>query len=524
MAATPLALAILGVAPVNRARDTDAVEREQLTQGRSPYAPPTRSFRRAASNYNSFQTICTPCQDDPPPYATAIRHKPEADLLPGQNATSTDDFLPRYSCTVHAEGRMLLHVESINPLHGIAEGEWREIYMVLRGTFLSLYRVKDGRPGRLLRSYTLQHAEIGLATDTQYQLLIPQTRLAHLIPAAARQKAFRKDPGKFKAVQQHMLRLRVETDQILLADACEARIFDLINVISAGIDIAPALDERSFPRQQTVPRRRRRRPRVDGDLNDPLLLAEQARILREMYPDFAEHSTSTHDNEQVVNLPTTVESGHMPAQEEDELDLAVMREEHNNATNGNTPPRPNISRQTTSSSVDYFSDTMLYDTSPANFNPSGKWEPPHPQSASQTLRYTRRCMPVLNAEAVRASDILICHGKRVKINWRMELMEEWELKPPSYKSHDFKPRATGLARLKSTSSQSPSYTGSGPRENENGPVLDNAGGDRIERADALSNLELAKSHTRDSRPHVGTKTPETMPTGGPDMPGVVFCF
>lgn len=523
MAVTPLVFAILGVPPANRARSNDIMEREQLTPGQPANAAPGRSCRRTTSNYNSFQTVCTPCQDDPPPYSAAIRHKPGLDYnSSGQETTSTHDILPTYSCAVNAEGRFLLQVESINPLHGVAEGEWREIYVVLRGTLLCLYRVKDARPGKLLRSYTLQHAEIGLATDTQYQVLIPQTRLAHLIPTAAREKAFQKDPGKYKAVRQHIMRLRVETDQILLADASESRIFNLINAISAGIDIAPALDERSLPRQNTVPRRRRRRQWLDGDLNDPILLAQQARILREMYPTFAEHPTAAHDNDAAVHGSTAAESESTPAREEDELDLAAMREDSHAATNGDTPNRPTISRQTTSSSLNHFSDTMLYDTSPENFNSSGKWEPPHLQSASQALRYTRRCMPVLNADAVRASDILICHGKRVKINWRMELMEEWELKPPSYKSHDFKPRATGLARSKSTSSQSPSSAGSGPRET--GSMLGNSGEDRIERADALSNLELAKSHTRDSLPNMETKTPETTQAGRTDIHGVAFCF
>ena len=84
-----------------------------------------------------------------------------------------------------------------------------------------------------------------------------------------------------------------------------------------------------------------------------------------------------------------------------------------------------------------YSAEMMHETSPENFNAAGKWKPPHTRTEHQVQRYVKRCMPTLPAEAVRASDVLICNGKRFKINWRMELLEGWELQPPSYRSHGF---------------------------------------------------------------------------------------
>ncbi|TKA68056.1 hypothetical protein B0A55_07463 [Friedmanniomyces simplex] len=276
MALSPFALSILGMDTASRRRcpedDTETPAPDTLR------TVPGRTSRRATSHYNFFQTLCSSAQDSPPAYAIAAKHKAPAARPRGE----AREILPNYTCSVSAEARLLLQLESVNPLHGVSESEWREVFVSLRGTLFSIHRVKDGGAGKLLRSYTLQHAEVGLAADSQHQILIPQTRLAHLIPVSARRKAWQKDSSLFRPVTQSILRLRIETDQMLLADSDEDRIYDLIRAISAGIDISCAIDERSIPRQCTVPRRRRRQRPTSDNLNDPALLAEQERILREM--------------------------------------------------------------------------------------------------------------------------------------------------------------------------------------------------------------------------------------------------
>jgi hypothetical protein len=503
---------------------------------------PVRPSRRATSHYSYFLAGTQPASDSPPSYAIATRHRyPQT-----RNPDEGREVLPKYSSTVDAEARLLLQLESINPLHGVSESEWREVYVVLRGTLLSIFRVKDGGAGKLLRSYTLQHAEVGLAADSQHTVLIPQTRLAHLIPTSARRKAWQKDPDLFKPVKQTILRLRIETDQILLADHSEDRIHDLIYAISAGIDISYSIDERNVPRQCTVPRRRRRqRIAITGDLNDPALLAEQERILRDMYPAFAEQQLAASRpalhrsvTQETTNLPMPT-----PAREEDDLDFAIMREDFAAPTApaptqpSEAPVRPAVSRMTTASSVaSTLSQDMIYATSPNNFSEAGKWQPPHPRTAAQIQRYARRCMPILLAESVRASDILICHGRRVKVNWRMEMLEDWELSPPSYKAHHFKAPASdveavgaGLQRTRSQTSQSPSATNSSPQSSRS--VLDRI--DQIEPIDtSLANLELAKTPTNTEksspvRSTVASNLPDAKTQdrqSASEIHGVVFCF
>ncbi|KAK0305429.1 hypothetical protein LTR91_003794 [Friedmanniomyces endolithicus] len=545
MAFSPFALSILGMDAENRRR---LPEDDMAPMQDTSRTAPVRHSRRATSHYNFFQTLCSAAQDSPPAYALAIKHQAPAARQRGE----AREKLPGYSCSVSAEARLLLQLESVNPLHGVSESDWREVFVTLRGTLFSIYRVKDGGAGRLLRSYTLQHAEVGLAVDSQHQVLVPQTRLAHFIPVYARRKAWQKDPSLFKPVTQHILRLRIETDQILLADADEDRLHDFIHAISAGIDISCAIDERSIPRQCTVPRRRRRQRPTSDNLNNPILLAEQERILREMYPAFAEHTpTQQQQIQRTLTYMQVNESAPTPSREEDDLDFAIIREDFATPTaiaptqTTGTAPRPGMSRQTTASSLtSTFSSDMMYATSPANFTPSGKWQPPHPRTATQINRYARRCMPVLLAEAVRASDVLICNGKRVKINWRMEMLEEWALSPPSYKSHAVKVTTkvptehveVALRRTGSQTSQTPSSaTNSSPVSLSPGSVVDE-GGDRIEAVEgSLGGLELVKVVTGVEKesprhsaavqfPHLEeTKTVEER-VSGTQVHGVVFCF
>jgi hypothetical protein len=329
---------------------------------------------------------------------------------------------------------------------------------------LVLHRArKDGSAGKSLRTYTLQHAEVGLASDTQYSILVPQSRLAHFLPAAAWRKAWRTDPSLFKSVEQSLLRLRVEADQILLAHAEEETVHGLVHALSAAIDISMDLDERSIPRQCTVPRRRNRQSRtseaVAGILENPAILAQQERILRELYPQLAGQASET-DRPPVVRPEGTAVRPTSATHEDEEIDLSAMHEESTvesgsvpaTADEADSPPaaldpsasrRPSVFRQTTTSTIDStFSVETIHASPSTNFGADGKWRPPHNRSPAQIERYIKRCMPVLPADAPRASDVLVHAGRRVKINWKTGALDDWALLPPSYRSHRFDPIAT----------------------------------------------------------------------------------
>ena len=498
---THLAVSILGMQSTISTSHTSQVE---VVETPEP-SPLPRATRRAQSHYNAFQTVCTSATDNPPSYASAIRHRS------AQRRYHDDDrgVLPKYTCTVLAEAKLLLNLESVNPLHTATEGEWREMYVVVRGTMLNLYRVKDDGPGRFVRSYTLQHAEVGLATDASHTVLVPQSRLAHFIPSAARHRAWKKDPHLFRPERQTILRLRVETDQFLLADSNEERIWRIINAISAGIDIAPSLDERSVPKQCTVPRRRRRpRPQFNGDITDQTVIAEQERILQQMYPTFAEPAEGLAVDPSAPVPVMNNEPLASPSREEDEIDFSAIREDDNSSSTDNnilTPSPTNSSTSTSTSST--FTSTMLYASPLTNFTSDGKWRPPHTRTAAQIQRYTRRCMPLMAADSVRASDVLICEGKRVKINWRLEMLEDWSLQPPAYHGHDWKggdkrSAKSRLVRSESSASGISVSRGGGTPASESREDVDTV--DEIGPVGpGLAELNLSKTRTEEKAPSFG---------------------
>lgn len=523
----------------------------------------TRISRRAQSYFNAFQTTCQPAKDDPPNYATATRQKP----VTRRGIDEGREALPKYSCTVSAGAVMLVNMESVSPLHSVSQSEWRDVYVEVKGTMLNFHRVKDGKPCRLLRSYTLQNAEIGLAPDACHTVLAPNSKLAHLIPSAARQKAFKKDPQLFRAEEQFIMRLRIETDQLLLAHKSEDKILEMVHEIGAGIDLAPAIDERNVSKQCTVPRRRRRanHAQASNDISSATAVAEQERILQQMYPSFAQDAGESNSST-ATSPPTTTETQSTPLstpiREDEELDLSAIREDFNEnhtltptttATSISHAVRPTYSRTTTASSTS--SSTQTYETAPTNFGPEGKWQPPHMRTAAQIRRYVRRCAPLLTSDAVRASDVVICNGKRMRINWREERLEKWSLQPPTYKAHDFAKEqqkkqddaaaaASALAASMDTAlnlnSNEPitantpsslfSETSSSSTHDDITPIEEHHNG--------ILNLDLVKTSSAGSaeKKNIAAAAPEAPPTSrqktremqrensAVDTHGVVFCF
>lgn len=362
---------------------------------------------------------------------------------------------------------MHMHVEKLSPFQFSAKEDWRTVYVVLRGTLLNIHKVKTSSmaggsvpgAGKLLRSYTLQHGEVGLAADTSYYVLAPLTKLAHFIPAVARRKAYEKDPNMFKPVRQCVLRLRLETDQIILAERSEQQLFSWIHKISAGIDIAPEIDERAIPKQCTVPRRRRRqRVPIADALTDRRIIEEQEQIMRRLYPAFAEITPATTDVQQPAAQHTVDYAASAPEaqsltvnqtsmeQDGEDIDLAALAEDSSNESQA-IISRPATSRQaSTSTAASALFSSSPYRTNPADLDLQGKWAPFHPGTIASQWRYVRRCVPVLLYDSPRASNIIYYNGTRLHINSRMDMLEEWALAPPTYDAHNFPTTSSSLQR------------------------------------------------------------------------------
>lgn len=220
--------------------------------------------------------------------------------------------LPDYSCTITAECPLDMKLERTSPFDAVLEPQWVRVYVVLRGTLLRIHTLKpagllakaprslsaaDGA-GRLLRTYTMQYAEVGLASDHPKVEMIPRSPITQLLPATTLARLRETEPHLFELTRQYVIRIRVETEQILLRFKTSEERHNWIHYLCAAVDIAPPLDDRTEPRFHTIPRRRRPRPTVGIDENnapDAAAIAEQENILRTHYPNLAGGDRNAQD-------------------------------------------------------------------------------------------------------------------------------------------------------------------------------------------------------------------------------------
>ncbi|KAK7538499.1 uncharacterized protein J3D65DRAFT_543393, partial [Phyllosticta citribraziliensis] len=408
--------------------------------------------------HNTFHTHSLPQDPNqtPPTYASSLQN-PES--------SRPSDHLPPYSCAIEFQGPLAFKKEVTNifELPCSKQANWIDVYVVLRGTMLSIYRLKHqffGKrshkpsPGRLLKNYSLQHAEIGLALDFKKTDLTPRSPLAKLIPPAARQSLYETDPHLFWPIREHVIRLRLETEQFLLCSRDQGDMLDWVEQICTAVDISQPLDVRSEPRYRSIPRRGRRQRQLDGsnggtttttttttrprseniDVSARRLLAEQERIIRTMYPNLALEAVE----EERAAIPPAREAA---SEEMDPSDLLLP-----------SAPQVTLARSeteiTASSEQPTFADgvtdvTSVTGTSRPSFEElrpdvSAKLATPDP-SPSSLLRYRKRCAPVLMCNSPRASDVVFHGGRRLRINAKRQTVSYYSELPPHYSAHHFTP-------------------------------------------------------------------------------------
>lgn len=435
------------------------------TTSSSDRIPPTYGY------HNTFHTHATPVVDAPPPnYAIANSSETLRRLQRIALAESTPTPLPTYTCSVELSGILGVKPELSSPFQIASNREWNDNYIVLTGTVLSVHRVKAPGllsksklpgPGRVLKKYSMQHAEVGLAADFKKSPLIPKSPFAHLVPASARQKLYETDPHLFEPVREHVIRLRLETEQFLLCASSQEQMLDWIENLCAAIDISSPLEDRSEPRYKSLPRRSRRQRVLDNaHINQNLdnlsnietgrrIIAEQERIFRQLYPHLAGDASAapTHDttannntNEHHTTAITPSPTGDPETDDLDPDDARIPSARRTPSRDGESDDRPS-----SSTTLDSSDDP--------------KTRPPHRHSNSQALRYRRRCAPVLLACSPRVSDVVYTGGRRMRINVKSHVLVEYTSHPPRYDAHNFpkrSSRSTATAVSVSSKAQSPS--------------------------------------------------------------------
>lgn len=281
--------------------------------------PPPQEFSRVTGYHNAFAADEEE-QEEPTDLERVESDAQASTLLPSARPQSVvildaksnlphpnegREKLPGYTCTITAGCPVDMKLERVSPFDAVSEPQWVRVYVVLRGTLLRVHTVRpagllakapktlgsaDG-PGRLLRTYTMQYAEVGLASDHPKVEMIPRSPITQLLPASTLSRLRETEPHLFELTRQYVIRLRVETEQILLRFKTSEERHNWIHYLCAAVDIAPPLDDRTEPRFHTIPRRRRPRPVPEADESSPsdnaAAIAEQEMILRTHYPNLA---------------------------------------------------------------------------------------------------------------------------------------------------------------------------------------------------------------------------------------------
>jgi hypothetical protein len=442
-----------------RNRTSHILGSQQPAAAATTAAPPTYGY------HNTYHTHAQLPLGTPPSYARAndpqtLRHLEEKARTEAETEISTT-LPPAYTCTVQMSGVLGVKQELSSPFQLSATREWYDAFVVLQGTQLSLYRVKNPgllsknrqpTAGKFIQSYTLQHAEVGVASDFKKTALIPKSPFAHLVPASTRPKLYETDPHLFEPVREHVLRLRLETEQFLICPQSQSSMLDWAEALCAAIDISSPLEDRSEPRYRSLPRRSRRQRILDSaQLADNLdnlssleagrrIIAQQEQIIRQLYPHLAGSIQQPG-----YGTTTTVSGGNQNSNnsnnnsdpELDEFDPEDVRFPTSRSA------RDSVARAPSPSESDEES------TRPDSSSETGRknTERIRPTSA-QALRYRRRCAPVLLASSPRVSDVVFSDGKRLRIDVKKHVLVEYTSHPPRYDAHNFPKTRRPLSNLK----------------------------------------------------------------------------
>ena len=372
------------------------------------------------------------------------------------------DQPPGYSCSHLFEGELDLKTELLTPFKLAKEHSWNPVYVVLRGPLLCIHRraphiiTSEPQAGKLIKSYTLQNAEAGLADDCLRVELEPLNARARMVLPRNRWEAYSRDRNMFQKIKHYILRLRVEEEQILFSTHSKTRAMAWLEALCSAMDIAPDIDERTDPRCFTETRNRARR--ATGLMRNRRLVREQERLFREHYPQFAEGRLEPPAMPDVNGSPIN-DATPSPTAEDDEEEQ--HDEENDDAENEEAAAEQHypdwLVASTLSSRVSRAAPTRqpssyseaphnavttitselssllppsllhlrqtVHSFSSADFDPeTRKWRPQHPWTYRHDILYRRKCLPVLVSNAPRASDIIVKDGKRLKIDWEKKVL------------------------------------------------------------------------------------------------------
>ncbi|CZS93178.1 hypothetical protein WAI453_000873 [Rhynchosporium graminicola] len=373
--------------------------------------------------------------DDPPAYDTlpdlsTIRRK--FNIQPREDEGR--EVLPPYSSAISIQSVFLMKMELEGAVHQATDRNWYRVVVTLQGTALNLHKFKGsalfgakddgGKPndslaskrGPFLRSYNLQHADVGIAADY--------------------------------LKKRFVIRVRAEADQFLLSCNKIETFVLWLQTLFAAIDLAPPLDDREIPRDLSIPRRIRRRNRAGfGTVQlNANLVREQEEIISSQFPqlsrpDSAEDaghgalSTVPLDNETIAEeteSSSTPPSMMTPSPSQSMASLAIPTPISRAASTS----RPTILSRARHA-IQTTAHLNLTPTVPnPSITPDGKWRPQHQWTHFYDMLYAKRCMAILTQRSPRKSNLVIMMGKQWVVDWATGKLERCQ--PPDYGELEYK--------------------------------------------------------------------------------------
>ncbi|KAG6016371.1 hypothetical protein E4U41_004449 [Claviceps citrina] len=318
---------------------------------------------------------------------------PVFDQCQEAEASSTLESLPNYQTSVHLEGVFSKKHEIENTTKRAEDRQWHTVFVSLNGTALNVYSVKkdwgwgrsrDGpavcpdnppwvRKSRLEKSYSLLHADAGIAADY--------------------------------SKRRYVIRIRAETDQFLLSCIELTTLVKWLECLFSAIDVAAPIDDRDFPRDMSIPRIQRIRW-FQGQ--SPALPGYATATEQPRHEETSAISPTAHGSQPTAAAP--LPQTQQPLQE-----------------NASTPP-PRVRPITRRLSTSFYPN-------PSVDPHTGKWFPEHEWSSAHDLLYAKLCYSNLLFRSPRKSNYIISKGKQWFVDWRTGNMVR--VLPPTYGEIDF---------------------------------------------------------------------------------------
>lgn len=214
--------------------------------------------------------------------------------------------------------------------------------------------------------------------------------------------------------------MRVESDQFLLSCIELKYYLTWLDALFAAIDVAPALEDRDFPRDQSIPRIQRLRwvrgEPIDGSGSGGGGGSTAANSRR------ASMATRTYSN--VTSEGVAAASAGQDASQSSPFPTPPPRDVRQSSYFDPTAAAAagTVAATRRLSTTSYPNSAIEPET--------GKWRPNHRWTGAHDLLYAKLCYAVLNFRSPRRSKYIIMDGKRWFVDWRTGRL--FRVLPPAY--------------------------------------------------------------------------------------------